>query len=243
MTIAHFRFRLNAVLAFWLAYILTRPLGASIGDGLSQPTHDGGLGLGTIGTSAIFLSAILALVVYLARTRVDQSPALTVDPHAGAQVLVIADRSAATPALLDAVRGRAARGPAAGFQVLVPNPAPAEWHPTHPGLHDKASEAEGVLSELLPRVREATGTRVEGSVSIRHDPMDAIEEALRGGSFDEIILSTLPHGVSGWLHVDLAHRVAHLGLPVTTVTAEHRPIGKPASTPRPRRSGPVGAET
>jgi hypothetical protein len=48
VTLAHFRFRLNAILAFWIAYILTRPLGASIGDYLSQPKADGGLGLRAI---------------------------------------------------------------------------------------------------------------------------------------------------------------------------------------------------
>lgn len=68
---AHLRLKLGAVLSFWLAYILTRPLGASIGDFLSQPRADGGLGLGTVGTSAIFLTAILGLVVYLTRTRED----------------------------------------------------------------------------------------------------------------------------------------------------------------------------
>ena len=51
------------MLTFWLAYILTRPLGASIGDELSQNSHKyGGLGLGTTGTSYIFLGCILALV-------------------------------------------------------------------------------------------------------------------------------------------------------------------------------------
>ena len=63
--------KLNAVLAFWIAYILTRPLGASIGDYLSQSHDDGGLGLGTIITSAIFLIAILATVIYLTRTKKD----------------------------------------------------------------------------------------------------------------------------------------------------------------------------
>jgi uncharacterized membrane-anchored protein len=62
---------LNAVLAFWIAYILTRPLGASAGDYLSQATGDGGLGLGTTWTSVIFLSAILVLVIYLTITRRD----------------------------------------------------------------------------------------------------------------------------------------------------------------------------
>jgi len=73
---AHFsRLRVNAVLAFWLAYILTRPLGASIGDFMSQNSHKyGGLGLGTTGTSYIFLGCILALVTYLTVTRRDQTP-------------------------------------------------------------------------------------------------------------------------------------------------------------------------
>lgn len=75
IALAHFRFRLNAVLAFWIAYVLTRPLGASIGDYLAQPRDEGGLGLGTVGTSALFLITILVLVVYLARTRKDQIPA------------------------------------------------------------------------------------------------------------------------------------------------------------------------
>jgi len=64
----------NAVLAFWLAYILTRPLGASIGDFLSQAKADGGLGLGTTATSGIFLVTILALVVYLTLTKKDEIP-------------------------------------------------------------------------------------------------------------------------------------------------------------------------
>ncbi len=68
---AHFLFRANAVASFWLAYILTRPLGASLGDLLSQPVPDGGLGLGTVITSAIFLSLILGSVAYLTLTRRD----------------------------------------------------------------------------------------------------------------------------------------------------------------------------
>jgi len=63
--IAHYLLGLNAILSFWLAYILTRPLGASIGDWLSQSTHDGGLGLGAMMTSLIFLALILGSVVYL----------------------------------------------------------------------------------------------------------------------------------------------------------------------------------
>ncbi len=64
----------NAVLAFWLAYIFTRPLGASIGDYLSQARVNSGLGLGTTTTSALFLITILGLVVYLTLTRKDEIP-------------------------------------------------------------------------------------------------------------------------------------------------------------------------
>jgi uncharacterized membrane-anchored protein len=71
VAVAHFRFKLNAVLSFWIAYILTRPLGASIGDYLSQSKDDGGLGLGTTKTSYVFLAAILGLVVYLQVTKKD----------------------------------------------------------------------------------------------------------------------------------------------------------------------------
>ena len=67
VTLAYYRFKLNAVLAFWMAYILTRPLGASLGDLLSQPAANGGLGLGTVITSAIFLGTILLLVLYMSR--------------------------------------------------------------------------------------------------------------------------------------------------------------------------------
>ena len=75
VAVAHLRFGLNAIVAFWMAYVLTRPLGASIGDLLSQPRRhaagedptgfQAGLGLGTTVTSIIFLAAILAVVVYM----------------------------------------------------------------------------------------------------------------------------------------------------------------------------------
>lgn len=71
ITVAHLRFGLNAVFAFWAAYILTRPLGASIGDLLSQPRDNGGLGVGTTWTSVVFLSIIAMLVVFLTFTRAD----------------------------------------------------------------------------------------------------------------------------------------------------------------------------
>jgi uncharacterized membrane-anchored protein len=62
---AYFVFKINGILAFWLAYILTRPLGASFGDLLSQPLDYGGLGLGTVVTSFLFLAVIAAIVFYM----------------------------------------------------------------------------------------------------------------------------------------------------------------------------------
>src|SRR5206468_2813219 len=72
VVIARFGLKLNAVACFWAAYILTRPLGASIGDLLSQTRQDGGLGLGTTGTSVLFLSAIIGVVAFLSATRRDR---------------------------------------------------------------------------------------------------------------------------------------------------------------------------
>ncbi len=236
VAVAHFGFKVNAVLTFWIAYILTRPLGASLGDGLSQARADGGLGLGTVVTSLIFLGAILALVVYLARSRVDQTATVPAEGSVGdagllrlgeptdlqraggqpaaadaANVLVVADGAPATSGLLDVVRGRAARG-LARFQLLVPNPHQADWH-----LHPDLAHADHFLDLAVPRLEEAAGAPVDGSASPRHDPMDAIEDALRAGDFNEIILSTHPHGLARWLHIDLPRRVEHLGLPVMTV--------------------------
>ena len=65
LTIGYFFLGLNSILGFWLVYILTRPLGASFGDLLSQPPQYGGVGLGTVITSFVFLGVIVAIVVYM----------------------------------------------------------------------------------------------------------------------------------------------------------------------------------
>ena len=69
IAVAYYLFRLNGILAFWLAYIFTRPLGASFGDLLAQPTEYGGLGFGTTMTSLLFLGAIVLIVVYMTISR------------------------------------------------------------------------------------------------------------------------------------------------------------------------------
>jgi uncharacterized membrane-anchored protein len=215
---AHYVLDLNAVAAFWAAYILTRPLGASLGDYLSQPRADGGLGLGTTATSMIFLGAIVVVVAYLSITRKDVTEAKVAPAASTADVLVVAHETAATPALIEIIRERANRSPAR-FHLLVPNLAEHAELTEHEREHRHA-DGERTLALALPLIQDAAGGAAEGSVSYRHDPMDAIEEALRNGNFHEIILSTLPHSVSRWLHVDLPHRVSHLGLPLTTVVAK-----------------------
>ena len=138
-----------------------------------------------------------------------------------ARVFVVTDRSAVTESLLAAVADRASRGPAQ-FRVLVPNPAPVEWHRLHPRRRDKVDEAERALIAALPRIQDAVNDAVRGRVSIRHDPMDAVEEMLHDEPFDEIILSVAQHALERWLHVDLARRLAHLGLRVTVVAEPGR---------------------
>jgi uncharacterized membrane-anchored protein len=76
---SHLVFRANAVLTFWIAYVLTRPLGASLGDGFSQAGADGGLGLGTTVTSIVFPIAILAVVTYLSISKRDEPPPVDAD--------------------------------------------------------------------------------------------------------------------------------------------------------------------
>jgi uncharacterized membrane-anchored protein len=69
VTAGYFVLKLDGIWGFWIAYIFTRPLGASLGDLLSQPAEYGGYGLGTIMTSALFLAAIVAIVIYMSRGR------------------------------------------------------------------------------------------------------------------------------------------------------------------------------
>ncbi|MBO0653709.1 hypothetical protein J1792_13245 [Streptomyces triculaminicus] len=83
VAVAHFALGLDAVWSFWIAYVLTRPLGASVGDYLSQPAADGGLGLGTVATSGLFLAVIAGLVVFLTVTRRDVTERDHLTPREG----------------------------------------------------------------------------------------------------------------------------------------------------------------
>jgi hypothetical protein len=139
-----------------------------------------------------------------------------------ARVLVVAHKTAATQQLLDAVRERAARGPCV-FTLLVPNS-------TH-GLHkvvdpedQGANEAQAVIEEALPALREASSSEVEGILGDA-DPIAAVQDAINIRGFDEVIVSTLSPRISRWLKLDLPSKVSGMGLPVTTVT-----LSEPAET-------------
>jgi len=135
------------------------------------------------------------------------------------RVLVVTDTAEPSPSLREAVRHRAESGDVK-FRLIVLNPARAELHPLHPERHDKAAEAEGVLRSALPELELAAHAPVIGSVSVRHDPMDAIEEVLFNEPVDEIILDVPSHHLSSWLHQDLEHRLGHFHTPVLTIRHE-----------------------
>lgn len=138
------------------------------------------------------------------------------DERRATRVLVVSDTAALSPELVSAVRGRALKGPAR-FRLIVPNPARGELHLLHPERHEKADAAEHSLLRVLPTLEAAAGGHVVASVSVRHDPMDAVEEVLYSEPVDEILLSLALHPVSERLHVDLAHRLQRYALPMTTV--------------------------
>src|SRR6266536_530528 len=135
------------------------------------------------------------------------------------RVLVVAHKTAATPTLLAAVRERAARR-VAEFTLLVPNSAHG-LHTVVDPEDQETNEAGQVLELALPLLEDAAGSHVEGIIG-DPSPMNAIQDAINVHGFDEVIISTLPTKVSKWLRLDLPSKVAGLGLPTTTVTAEGR---------------------
>jgi len=129
------------------------------------------------------------------------------ESSASRRILIVANRTAATPALIETVRKRASEG-ACRFTLLVPR---TFW--------DADTEESAITLELaIPLLEEAAGSHVEGLLG-DSDPYVAVTAALEQGDYDEIVISTLPARVSHWLHLDLPARVQRLGLPVTVVTA------------------------
>jgi hypothetical protein len=133
-----------------------------------------------------------------------------------AEVLVVANRTAGSPELLEALKERASRGEVK-FHLLVPaTPHGVAWATD---MHSGASEAEQDVRACVDGLREAGLEVDEGKVG-DPDPVAAVEDAVNFKDFDEIIVSTLPKHLSKWLRLDLPHRIEHAtGKPVTHVTA------------------------
>ena len=136
-----------------------------------------------------------------------------------AHVLVVAHQTAATPRLIDAVRERAAHG-SARFHLVVPR----QPHGLHKVLDPEDAsheEAQAVLDDALPKLSDAAGHVVDGNIG-DPEPLMAIHDAINLGQFDEIIISTLPLGISRWLKLDLISKTRGLGLPVTHIEATRK---------------------
>ena len=118
------------------------------------------------------------------------------------RILVVANRTAAAPRLLEEVRRRARSAPCT-FALLVPD------------VRDR-NAADWTLETALPLLTRAAGGRVEALVG-GPDPFVSVADALGDGRFDEIIVSTLPRRTSKWLRRDLISRIERLGRPVTAI--------------------------
>jgi hypothetical protein len=122
------------------------------------------------------------------------------------RVLIVANRTAATPTLLDEVRRCAAEQPTT-FSLLIPD-------------SPRGEHTDWTLELALPLLERAARGSVEALTGEHGDPFEAIRRVVADGDFDLIILSTLPRRVSQWLRRDLPRRVESLGVPVQVITPD-----------------------
>ncbi|HEY2603769.1 MAG TPA: hypothetical protein VGI67_19575 [Thermoleophilaceae bacterium] len=138
-----------------------------------------------------------------------------------AKILVVANRTAESVELLEALRERAGQGDAV-FTLLVPaTPHGVAWAAD---MHSGGSEAEGHMQSAVERMR-AAGLNVEAGRVGDPDPIAAVQDEVNFVSYDEVVVSTLPGGISKWLKLDLPHRVERVtGLPTTHVLAQEAKV-------------------
>jgi hypothetical protein len=198
----------NPVLAFWLAYILTRPLGANLGDWLASPQSAHGLGVGTAATSAIFLTAILATVVYLTISRVDvmeereadHTPTVTSNPtrerimHSYYVVVAVA-----TGALLVVAAGRPhaiadnqeETGASPVIATLSPGEAPSHFPPAE--ITKFRTIAQDTLSRVQAGDQAAATARIKDLETAGDDdestlrPLDETAWTVLDGRIDSVL--------------------------------------------------------
>jgi hypothetical protein len=125
------------------------------------------------------------------------------------RILIVANRTAATPTLLEHVKRLAAERPSS-FSLLIPD-APSSEH------------TDWTMELALPLLERAAGGPVDGLTG-GEDPFEAIRAEIESGDYDAVVISTLPRRVSKWLRRDLPSRVESLGLPVTVLTPEQERV-------------------
>jgi hypothetical protein len=133
------------------------------------------------------------------------------------KVLIVANRTAATPNLLGVV-SRYAREEPTTFALLIPDTP-------------EGDDADWTMELALPLLERAAGAPVKGLVGGGGDPFEAVDRALFGSGYDSVIISTLPRRFSRWLRRDLPRRVEALGVEVEVVTPERQRLADATGEP------------